>query len=223
MYVLIGGGGLIGRGLVQKLTEQKHDVVIIDLDHGICEELYAKYGAVTIHGNATDLDTLENAGIDRCDVAVATMKNDADNLAFAMLAKHNGVSQVIVRMNDPKYEDVYKTVGVKNISRGAELLISQIMFSIESPELRTIISFAEIEICIFIIPVNAKCVGQKVASLVLQKGFPEAIIITCVFKNSTNSFIIPKGNTVIDEKDKVFICGSKEDIKVAAKFMGLLK
>lgn len=220
MYVLIGGGGLIGRGLIQKLTEQKHDVVVIDRDYGICEEIYAKYGAVTIHGNATDLETLENAGIDRCDIAVATMKDDADNLAFAMLAKHKDVSQVIVRMNDPKYEDVYKTVGVKNISRGAELLISQIMFTIESPELRTIISFGEIEICIFIISENARCVGRTIAKLVSQKGFPNGIIITCVFKNSTHTFIIPRGNTVLDEEDKVFICGSTEDIKVAIKFLG---
>jgi len=135
MYFIIGGGGLIGSGLVQKLTAQKHDVVVIDRDHGECEDIYAKYGAVTIHGNATDLETLEDAGVEHCDVAVATMKNDADNLAFAMLSKHHGVSQVIVRMNDPKYEDVYKAVGVMNISRGAELLISQIMFTIESPEL----------------------------------------------------------------------------------------
>ena len=220
MYILIGGCGLIGRGLVQKLTEQKHDVVVIDRDYEVCEEIYSKYGAVTIHGNATDLETLENAGIDRCDVAVATMKNDADNLAFAMLTKHNDVSQVIVRMNDPKYEDLYKTVGVKNISRGAELLVSQIMFSIESPELRTIISFDEIEICLFIIPENAQCVGLTVANLVSQKGFPNGIIITCVFKNSTHSFIIPRGNTLLDKEDKVFICGSREDIKVAVKFMG---
>lgn len=219
MYFLIGGGGLIGSGLVQRLTEKKHDVVVIDRDHGVCEDIYAKYGAVTIHGNATDLDTLEDAGIEHCDVAVATMKNDADNLAFAMLAKHHGVSQVIVRMNDPKYEDVYKAVGVKNISRGAELLISQIMFTIESPELRTIISFGEIEICIFIIPRGAECAGCTVANLVSNSGFPDSVNITCVFKNSTHSFIIPRGNTVLEEEDKVFICGSIEDIRVAIKYL----
>lgn len=219
MYFIIGGGGLIGSGLVQRLTERKHDVVVIDRDHGVCEDIYAKYGAVTIHGNATDLDTLEDAGVEQCDVAVATMKNDADNLAFAMLAKHHGVSQVIVRMNDPKYEDVYKAVGVKNISRGAELLISQIMFTIESPELRTVISFGEIEICIFIIPNNAECAGSTIATLVSNYGFPDRVNITCLFKNSTHSFIIPRGNTVLEEEDKVFICGSTEDIKEAVKYL----
>ncbi len=219
MYVIIGGGGLIGTGLVQQLTEQKHDVVLIDRDHSICEEIYAKYGAIAIEGNATDLETLENAGINRCDVAVATMKNDADNLAFAILAKHNDVSQVIVRMNDPKYENIYKTVGVKNISRGAELLIGQIMFSIENPELRTIISFGEIEIDIFMIPEKSQCNEKTINTIVTQKGFPKGIIFSCVFLNSNHSFIIPNGNTVLGEKDKVFICGTRENIKEAVKFL----
>ena len=219
MYIIICGADLTGKGLAKRFSQQKHDVVVIDMNLAACEEIYANYGTVTINGNATDIEILESAGIDRCDVGVATMRNDADNLAFAMLAKHYKVPQIIVKMNDPKYEDVYKTVGVKNISRGTELLIDQIMLNIESPELRTVICFGNIEICIFIIPENARCVGQKVAELTSLKGFPAQINITCIFKDSTNSFIIPRGDTVLNEVDKVFLCGSIQDIKEAVKFL----
>lgn len=219
MYIIICGADLTGKGLAKRLSQQKHDVVVIDVNLAACEEIYANYGTVTINGNATDIEILESAGIDRCDVGVATMRSDADNLAFAMLAKHHKVPQIIVKMNDPKYEDVYKTVGVKNISRGTELLIDQIMLNIEDPELRTVICFGNIEICIFIIPKNAHCVGQKVAELVSLKGFPEQINITCIFKDSTNSYIIPRGDTELNEMDKVFLCGSIQDIKEAVKFL----
>ena len=80
MYVLIVGGGTIGKGLVERLSHQKHDVVVIDLNAEVCEEIYAKYGAVTINGNATDPETLESAGIERCEVAVAALRTDAENL-----------------------------------------------------------------------------------------------------------------------------------------------
>jgi len=219
MYVLIVGGGTIGKGLVERLSHQKHNVIVIDINTEVCEEIYAKYGAVTINGNATDPETLESAGIERCDVAVAALREDADNLAFALLAKHFKVSQVIVKMNDPKFEDVYKTVGVKNISRGKELLISQIMLNIESPDLRTIISFDYIEICIFIIPENAKCAGQTVEKVVSHRHFPREIIITCIFDNSTNSYKIPRGDTVLNARDRVFLCGSMKDIKEAVQYL----
>ncbi len=219
MYIMIAGGGLIGKGLAQRLAHQKHDVVVIDFNPSICEEIYAKFGAVTIQGNCTDMETLESAGIERCDVAVATMKDDADNLAFALLAKHYNVPQIIVKMNDPKYENLYKTVGVKNISKGTELLIEQIMLNIETPELRTVVSFDSIEICIFIIPDKAKCAGQNVMTVVNQKGFPNEIIFTCVYNSATDSFIIPRGDTILGSGDRVFICGKRKDIQKTVKFL----
>ena len=219
MYVLVVGGGTIGKGLVEQLSHQKHDVIVIDINEEVCEEIYAKFGAVTIIGNATSPDTLRDAGIERCDVAVAALGSDAENLAFAMLAKHFKVSQVIVKMNDPSFEEVYRTVGVKNISRGKELLISQIMLNIESPELKTIISFDNIEICLFMIPENAQCAGKTVENVVSKKGFPLEIVMTCVFDSVKHSYKIPRGNTVLNVGDRVFLCGTMKDIKEACKYL----
>jgi trk system potassium uptake protein TrkA len=219
MYIIIAGGGVIGKNLARQLVQQKHDVVVVEVDAKACEEIYAKYGAVTINGDATDLGILEGAGIERCDIAVAVMRKDSDNLEFALLAKHHKVSQIIVRMNDPKYEEVYKTVGVDSIARTTGLLIDQIMVNIESPELRKVIGLETIEICIFNIPMDSKCQGKTIAKVVEQKGFPRNINFTCVFEDSTKSFIVPRGNTVLNAKDRVFLCGRRTDIKTATKFL----
>ena len=219
MYIIIAGGGAIGKGLTKKLANQKHEVVVIDQNSEVCEDIYARYGAITINGNSTDVETLEGAGIDRCDIAVATMKDDPDNLAFALLAKNYDVKQIIVKMNDEKYERIYKTVGVKNISRGTELLIDQILLSIESPELRTVISLGNIEISVFIIPPRAVCVGETVAEVVNQKGFPRELVIACVYDDSVDSFSIPRGDTTLNAHDRVFLCGSRKNMEKAIKFL----
>ena len=161
------GGGIIGTALAKRLMQHKHDVVIINSDQSVCEEIYAKYGTVTINGKATDLDVLESTKIDKCDATVAVLKNDADNLAFSLLAKHFNVKQTLVRMNDPKYENVYKIAGVTNIARATELLIDQLMVNIESPDLRKVIGVGNIDICIVNVPENSRCDGQTIASLVL--------------------------------------------------------
>ena len=217
MYIMIGGGGFIGKGITKELVALKHDVVVIDTDEEACEEIYSKYGAVTIQGNATDLETLESAGIDRCDVAVAAMKKDADNLAFALLAKHNNVPQIIVRMNDPRYQDVYYTVGVNHIAKVTKLLIDQIMVNIESPELRKVIYFGNVDICIFDIPEDAQCIGQTIAEVVSQDDFPKKCTITCVYDELDNTFIIPRGDHVLKAKDRLFLCGLIGDIKEAVR------
>lgn len=216
---MIGGGGLVGKSLAKELVPLRHDVVVIDTDIKACEEIYAKYGAVTIQGNVTDLGTLESAGIARCDVAVATMRNDADNLAFALLARHHNVPQIMVRMIDPKFEAIYKTAGVTNIARGLEFVINQLFINIETPELRGVITLGDIEMCIYNIPENSKCTGQTIEELTTREGFPRKINIGCIYDDSTNSFIVAKGDTELNAKDRLFIIGTKEDIKKALDFI----
>ena len=35
---------------------QKHEVVVIDQNPEVCEDIYARYGAIAINGNCTDLE-----------------------------------------------------------------------------------------------------------------------------------------------------------------------
>ena len=219
MYIIIGGGGFIGKGITRELVELRHDVVVIDRESEACEEIYSKYGAITVLGNAADLETLESAGIDKCDIAIAAMSNDSDNLAFSLLAKHFEVPQIIVRMKDPKYEEVYKTVGVHSIARVTKLLIDQVMVNIESPELRKVISFGDVEINIYDIPDSSQCLGHSIADVVSQEGFPKKCTVTCIFDDSLNSFVIPRGDHVINPKDRFFLCGLRQDIKEAARYL----
>ena len=91
MYVVVAGGGIVGKGLAMRLNEARHDVVVIDIDSRVCEDLYARYGLETVNGSATSIDVLEAAGLRKADVAVAAMRNDADILAFPLLAHDFGV------------------------------------------------------------------------------------------------------------------------------------
>ena len=219
MYIIIGGGGFIGKGITKELVEQRHDVVVIDNDREACEEIYSKHGAVTIQGNAADLETLESAGIDKCDIAIAAMSTDSDNLTFSLLAKHFDVPQIIARMKDPRYEKIYKTVGVHNIARVTRLLIDQIMVNIGTPELRKVVNFGDVDICIFDIPEDAGSIDSTIADIVSQNGFPQKCTITCIFDDERQDFVIPRGDHVIKPRDRMFLCGHRQDIQEAVLYL----
>ena len=221
MYITIAGGGIIGRGLAKRLVESKHDVVIIDQDRAVCEAIYAEYGAVTIHGNATDLEVLENAGVERSDIAIAAMRHDADNLTFALLTKHFAIPSIHVRMTDPKYESVYKSVGVTNIARASELLIDQFLVNIETPELRKVIGLGDLDIVIVNVPERSPVAGMEVSGIAEMKGFPRAVVITCVFSDASETFAVARGDTRISERDRLFLCGSQKDVRAAAKVLAV--
>ena len=97
MYIVIAGGGLMGLSLAEHLVAHQHDVLVIDPDPAVCEYAQVEIGTMVHVGSATSAKTLEAVGLRRADIAVSMMRNDADNLAFILLAKSYGVERRLVR------------------------------------------------------------------------------------------------------------------------------
>jgi trk system potassium uptake protein TrkA len=133
MYVVVAGGGHMGSHLASRLVSEGHDTVVIDVDRLVTDRIFTERGLAAIHGSATDMGVLEQAGIKRADVAVAMTGRDSDNLSFCLLARYFGVPRILARMLDPKYEMPYRLVGATKIHSAAEVLVNSFLTSIEYP------------------------------------------------------------------------------------------
>jgi len=221
MYIVIAGAGMVGGELVHRLVEHKHDVVIIDQDKEVCDRLYSEIGVIAVNGNATRIEILNEADIRKADVVVAAMDSDAENLAYAILAKSLGVPQIIVRMRDPAYEDAYRLAGVTSIVRVIELMINQMIMEIERPEVRRIMTIGggRADIFMVVIPQGTKVAGKSVEDITKNPKFPSQCVFIAVYNQKTEEFSIPRGERVINEGDEVFLISTAEDIKEAADFL----
>jgi len=221
MYVVIAGAGLVGRGLARRLVENKHDVVVIDIDEDVCNRIYQEYGAVSVNGDATNVDVLEEAGIDRADVAVALMRRDADNLSFCLLADNFGVSRVFTRMRNAKYEDAYRAAGVTKVINIVDLYLDQFTMEIEQPKLQRAATFGggKASIVIVSIPKGSRGSDKTIAEITQDKNFPEDCVIAGIYRE--DEFIIPRGNRTIKSGDRVFLAAALEDVKLAAEYLGI--
>jgi len=223
LYIVIAGAGLVGQGLGRRLGRAKNDVVLIELDARTAELVYTRHGIVTVVGSATDIDVLEDAGIKKADVAVALMRNDADNLAFALLANSFGVPRIIVRMRDPKYSQAYHSAGVSNTISTIDLFLDELMLEIEQPAVRRAATLGGGKAVVAVITLPETCVaaGKTVAWLTSQEGFPRDCVIAGIYKPATDEFVVPRGTEGFSASDQVFLAATAEDIKLAAKFLGV--
>ena len=221
MYIVIAGAGLVGSGLAEKLIEGRHDVVIVEQDKDICEWAVSQLGAMAFNGGATDINILEQAGIAKADVAVGTMRADADNLAFAVLAKSFDVPRVIARMRDRRYESAYKKAGVSSTVHIADVFTNQLLLQIEEPHLREVATFggAKASIVVDTIPERAAITGKTVSDVAAGEGFPQECVITGIYRPSSQTFIIPRGSAKIFEGDRVFLVAEYKDLRKASKFL----
>ena len=221
MYIVIAGGGMVGGILTRRLLDNKHDVVIIDLDKEVCDKLYAETGVIAIHGSATNIETLIEAGIQKADVFVAATGSDACNLACSILAKSFNVSRIIVRMRHPDYRNAYRVAGADSIIRVTDLMVSQMLMDIENPEVRriTTIGGGKADIFVVIVPEKAKVAGKSIKDIASSRHFPSQCVFIAVYNKDTEELAIPSGKQIINEGDELFLVSTAENIKKAVDFL----
>ncbi len=221
MYIVIAGAGLVGRGLAEALVESRHDVVVIDRDRAVCKYCSARLGALVVTGSATSIDVLEQAGIEKADVAVGTMRGDADNLAFSVLAKSFGVPRVAVRMRNRRYETAYHKAGVTTTVHVPDVFVNQLILEIEEPHLKRVATFGAGEAAIVVdhVPEGARVAGMSIGQITADPGFPAECVITGLYRGEAQDFIIPRGAARMQAGDRVFLVATPKDLRKASKFI----
>jgi trk system potassium uptake protein TrkA len=221
MYVVIAGAGLVGGSLAARLADAHHDVVVIDSDKAVCEQLASSVGALVLNGRATDISVLEEAGLERADVAVSTMRSDADNLAFSLLAQSFDVPRIIARMRDPRYESAYKQAGVAATSHIVDVFVNQLLLEIDEPHLRQIAVFGagQASIVVDTVPDGAAVSGKTVSEIAADPAFPSECVITGIYRREGQELVIPRGDAEVREGDRVFLVAARGNLKKASKFL----
>ena len=104
MRVAIAGAGAVGRSIALELVESEHQVMLIERELGNIEP-EAVEAAEWVHADACELASLEEAGLEDCDVVIAATGDDKVNLVVSLLAKTEfAVRRVVARVNDPRNE-----------------------------------------------------------------------------------------------------------------------
>jgi trk system potassium uptake protein TrkA len=105
MRVAIAGAGAVGLYIANDLESNGHDVLLIEQQPEVRERATTADGVEWFIGDACEVTSLRDAGLERCDVVVAATGDDEDNLVVSLLAKTEfAVPRVIARVNSPKNE-----------------------------------------------------------------------------------------------------------------------
>jgi trk system potassium uptake protein TrkA len=104
MRVAIAGAGAVGRSIAMELIENEHEVMLIERDLAAIEPESVER-AEWVNADACELSSLEEAGLQGCDVVIAATGDDKVNLVVSLLAKMEfAVRRVVARVNDPRNE-----------------------------------------------------------------------------------------------------------------------
>ncbi|HXY92942.1 MAG TPA: TrkA family potassium uptake protein [Acidimicrobiia bacterium] len=200
MRVAIAGAGKVGLFIANDLKTAGHEVLLIEQDPAVVARSVAVEGVEWHVGDACEVTSLREAGLETCDVVVAATGDDEDNLVVSLLAKQEfAVPRVIARVNHPKNEWLF------NENWGVDL-------SVSTPHLIT--SLVE----------EAVTVGRLVRILQFPRGQARLVEVTLaddspaidrsiaeidVPRNATIVAIVREEHVVMPRGDSVFEAGDE--------------
>ena len=214
--VMIIGGGKTGFYLAGMLSEFGAAVKIIEKSKDRCHYLSTHLDDVMIlHGDATDLDLLEEENLDGMDAVVTATGFDEDNLLLALTAKQHKVEDVIAKVSRTSYVEIISAMGIDMALNPLDITTSNILRFVQGSKkiLSSQLIQGQAEIMEIIATPHMKILDTPLRELDLPKG----IIFAAIHRGT--DVIIPNGNTVILEDDKVILLSLLSDISTTEKLL----
>ncbi len=200
MYIVLVGGGRIGRYIAKDMADKGHEVTIIERIASRCEQLVTDTDVLVIEGDACDVTYLEQAHVDRADVFVATTHEDEDNLVACQLAKIEfGVNRAISRVNTPKNVEIFDALGIEPVS--STRLISELLeneFSVGELIHLTSLKGGRVQLLELRIPDGS---GAPATRRVSELDLPNESVLVAIFRGDET--VIPGGDTEVRPGDEV--------------------
>ncbi len=102
MHVVIIGAGQVGTSIAADLDDF-HDVVVVEQDAERVDDITYSMDVLAIQGDGTDVDTLEEADVDKADIVIASTDDDETNIVASSTAKAISEAFTVARIKNTKY------------------------------------------------------------------------------------------------------------------------
>lgn len=213
MKIVIIGAGKVGEELCRRLSQDNHDIVLIEQNSRRLDQLINMADINGVKGNGAIFKTQMEAGVDKCDIFIAVTPYDETNIIAAITAKKLGADYTVARVRDPEYsqqmEFVRETLGINmmiNPEMEAARDISRII------QFRSVLGIEQfdngrVNIVEVRVAEDSSLSGRKVKDLrEIGRNF-----LICVIQRG-DEVIIPTGESVVKAGDHIHITGTMEEL-----------
>jgi trk system potassium uptake protein TrkA len=216
MRTVIIGAGEVGLNTARLLSHEGHSVVLVEKDERLVEKATEELDALVIAGNGANPKLLREAGINRTDLLIAASSSDEVNIIACLAAKAQGVSRTVARIHNADYYEVgdpfaEEMLGIDFIIHTEQMAAHEIKEALLVPGAINIDSFAgdAIEVAEVILDEGSGAVGRALKEVEL----PDNSLIVGVVRGE--EALVPKGETVLHERDHVLLISGQRQISDA--------
>jgi trk system potassium uptake protein TrkA len=213
---VISGNSLTSVYLACALEKIIDSVVMVAADYEEGARAAEMFDNVEVlHGDCMEVDTLQEVHVEKADFFVSAGKTTENNIMSALLAKAEGAHEVVAISNEPRYNNLFHSIGIDHVITPRLTTARAILEVIRRGQIgaATKIRDADVEIIRIIAGEKSKVVGHPLQNV--WKKLKVESLVGGIIRN--DSMIVPDGNTVIEPGDDVIVITHTNNKKIIQK------
>lgn len=205
MNVIIVGCGKVGYTLAETLSNEGHDITVVDNNPQKLEGLANSIDVQCVQGNGASYRVLKEAGVGQCDLVIAATSEDEINMLCCLIARKAGHCRTIARVRGPDY---YEDLNFIQDDLGLSMAINPEFSAatacyhlIRTPGAVDLDPFAKgrAQIITMDLPMDSCWAGKQLMEV--AKTSPVPFLLSIIIRNK--SVLIPNGSTVLNGGDRI--------------------
>ncbi|HPF03364.1 MAG TPA: Trk system potassium transporter TrkA [Bacteroidales bacterium] len=224
MRIIIAGAGEVGSHLAKMLSNENHDIIIIDPEDERLKPIGSTLDLLTYDGSATSTNILRELLQKKTDLFIAVTHSEDTNIISSILAKRFGAVKTIARIDNLDYlekynVDYFKSLGVDSLIYPELIAAREVLSLLQETGTTEYMEFSGGMLTMFVqrLDENAPIINKSLEEIALTNKTDQYRAVAIKRNDIT---IIPRGKERFLPGDLVFVISTREGVDGMMKTSG---
>jgi trk system potassium uptake protein len=224
MRIIIAGAGEVGTHLAKLLSNENHEIILIDPEEARLKPIDSSLDVLTHEGSATSIKILEDALRKKTDLFIAVTHSEDTNITASILAKRFGAGKTIARIDnldylEPSTQEFFKSLGIDSLIYPELIAAREVLGLLHETGSSEFMEFSGGKLAMYVQKLDEKApILNKSLQEISVKNKTEKYRAVAIKRNAVT--IIPRGNEHFQLGDTVFVISTHEGIEEMMRTSG---
>jgi trk system potassium uptake protein TrkA len=224
MRIIIAGAGEVGTHLAKMLSNENHEIILIDTEEEYLKPADSSLDLLTYEGSATSVSLLQDILRKKTDLFIAVTHWEDTNITAAILAKRFGATKTIARIDNLDYlehstVDFFRSIGVDSLIYPELIAAREVLGLLHETGTTEFMEFSGGKLAMYVqrLSESAPILNKSLREVAVSNR-TEKYRAVAIKRNDVT--IIPRGNEQFQLGDLVYVISTREGIDEMLKTSG---
>jgi trk system potassium uptake protein len=224
MRIIIAGAGEVGTHLAKMLSNENHEIILIDPEESRLKPIDNSLDVLTFEGSATSVKILQDSLRKKTDLFIAVTHSEDTNITSSILAKRFGALKTIARIDNIDYLEhstleFFKSLGIDSLIYPELIAAREVLGLLHETGANDFMEFSGGKLAMYVQKLDEK-------APIINKSLQEISVshrtdkYRAVAIKRAGKTIIPRGNEQFQLGDMVYVISTHEGIDEMMKTSG---